>query len=246
MRYFIDISYFGKNFHGWQIQENAKTIQSEIDEGISKIFKQKIKIIGSGRTDTGVHAISQVAHFDYDNKIEEDFLYRINAILPPDISLNSLREVRNNVSARFDAISREYIYKLHTKKTPFLNDLSLFYKMNININILNEACLSLLNFTDFKSFSKVKTDVNNYNCKINYAKFEKINQNYIFKISSNRFLRGMVRTIVGTLLEINENKKSINMLEEIISKKDRKLAGPSVPAHGLYLTKVIYKPEIYI
>ena len=119
MRYFIDISYIGKNFHGWQIQENAKTIQSNVDVAISKLFKKDIQTVGSGRTDTGVHALSQVAHFDYGKEINNDFIYRVNSILPNDISINSIRVVRDNVSARFDAISREYIYKIHTFKSPF-------------------------------------------------------------------------------------------------------------------------------
>ena len=144
MRYFIDISYIGKNFHGWQIQENAKTIQSNVDVAISKLFKKDIKTVGSGRTDTGVHALSQVAHFDYGKEINNDFIYRVNSILPNDISINSIRVVRDNVSARFDAISREYIYKIHTFKSPFLNHLSFYYKTTIDLDLINEACSRLM------------------------------------------------------------------------------------------------------
>lgn len=246
MRYFIDISYFGKNYHGWQTQENAITIQEIIDKSLSTILKADIKSLGSGRTDTGVHAMSQIAHFDFNGNIIEDFLYRINSLLPRDISINSINGVKENVSARFDAISREYIYKIHTKKSPFLNDYSYYYKRDIDIELMNKACDIIKKFNDFQTFSKVKTDVNNYNCNVSYAAIEKENNSYFFKVTSNRFLRGMVRAIVGTLFEINENKIEIDLLEDIIIKKERKLAGPSVPAHGLYLNKVSYEEDIYL
>jgi len=246
VRFFIEISYHGKNYHGWQIQENASTIQEEIDNAISLLLKKKIKTMGSGRTDTGVHAISQVAHFDYDKPIDNSFLYRINSFLSSDISINSIKKVKENISARFDAISREYIYKIHCVKSPFLNDRSLFYPKEINVSLINDACKVLIDHSDFKTFSKVKTDVNNYNCNVSYAAIEKENNSYFFKVTSNRFLRGMVRAIVGTLFEINENKIEIDLLEDIIIKKERKLAGPSVPAHGLYLNKVLYEEDIYL
>ena len=246
MRYFIDISYFGKNYHGWQTQENAITIQEIIDKSLSTILKADIKSLGSGRTDTGVHAMSQVAHFDFNGNIIEDFLYRINSLLPRDISINSINGVKENVSARFDAISREYIYKIHTKKSPFLNDYSYYYKRDIDIELLNKACDIIKKFKDFQTFSKVKTDVNNYNCNVSYAAIEIKNNSYFFKVTSNRFLRGMVRALMGTLFEINENKIELEFLEDIIIKKERKLAGPSVPAHGLYLNKVLYEEDIYL
>ncbi len=246
MRYFIDVSYSGKNYHGWQTQENAITIQEIIDNSLSTILKTEIKTLGSGRTDTGVHAISQVAHFDYDDNLLDNFLYRINSLLPSDISINSINGVKENISARFDAISREYIYKIHTKKSPFLNNYSFYYKRDIDIELLNKACDIIKEFKDFQTFSKVKTDVNNYNCNISYAAVEKENNSYFFKVTSNRFLRGMVRAIMGTLFEINEDKIQLELLEDIIIKKDRKLAGPSVPAHGLYLNKVSYKEDIYL
>jgi tRNA pseudouridine38-40 synthase len=246
VRYFIDISYFGKNYHGWQIQENAITIQEILDKSLSTILKTEIKSLGSGRTDTGVHAMSQVAHFDFNGNIIENFLYRINSLLPSDISINSINRVKENISARFDAISREYIYKIHIKKSPFLNDYSYYYKRDIDIELLNKACDIIKKFKNFQTFSKVKTDVNNYNCNVSYAAIEKENNSYFFKVTSNRFLRGMVRAIMGTLFEINENKIELEFLENIIIKKKRKLAGPSVPAHGLYLNKVLYEEDIYL
>jgi|TARA_B100000902_G_C27265923_1_gene893501 tRNA pseudouridine38-40 synthase len=246
VRYFIDISYFGKNYHGWQTQENAITIQQIVDKSLSTILKKEIKSLGSGRTDAGVHAISQIAHFDFNGKIIDNFLYRINSLLPKDISINSINIVKENVSARFDAISREYIYKIHTKKSPFLNDYSYHYSKDIDIELLNKACDIIKNHKDFQTFSKVKTDVNNYNCNISFAAIEKENNSYFFKVTSNRFLRGMVRAIMGTLFEVNENKIELELLDNIIIKKERKLAGPSVPARGLYLNKVLYKEDIYL
>ena len=246
MKVALGVEYFGKNYHGWQTQENAITIQEILDKSLSTILKTEIKSLGSGRTDTGVHAISQVAHFDFNGNIIENFLYRINSLLPSDISINSINGVKENVSARFDAISREYIYKIHTKKSPFLNDYSYYYKRDIDIELLNKACDIIKKFKDFQTFSKVKTDVNNYNCNVSYAAIEKENNSYFFKVTSNRFLRGMVRAIMGTLFEINENKSELEFLEDIIIKKERKLAGPSVPAHGLYLNKVLYEEDIYL
>ena len=175
--------------------------------------------MGSGRTDTGVHAISQVAHFDYDKPIDNSFLYRINSFLSSDISINSIKKVKENISARFDAISREYIYKIHCVKSPFLNDRSLFYPKEINVSLINDACKVLIDQSDFKTFSKVKTDVNNYNCQISRAEIKKEGYNYYFTISSDRFLRGMVRAIMGTMIQINEEKLSVESLEDIILKK---------------------------
>ncbi len=246
MRFFIEISYFGKNFHGWQIQENASTIQEEVDNALSTLLKIKIKTLGSGRTDSGVHALNQVAHFDYHKLLDESFLYRLNAVLSKDIAINSIKKVKDDVNARFDAISREYIYKIHSIKSPFLNDRSLFYPKKISMDLINDACAILLKHTDFKTFSKVKTDVNNYNCQISKAEIKKEGYNYYFTISSDRFLRGMVRAIMGTMIKINEGKISLDTLNEIILKQNRKYGGPSVPAHGLYLSKVLYDKEIYI
>lgn len=224
MRYFIDISYFGKNYHGWQIQENAITIQEILDKSLSTILKTEIKSLGSGRTDTGVHAMSQVAHFDFNGNIIENFLYRINSLLPSDISINSINRVKENISARFDAISREYIYKIHIKKSPFLNDYSYYYKRDIDIELLNKACDIIKKFKNFQTFSKVKTDVNNYNCNVSYAAIEKENNSYFFKVTSNRFLRGMVRAIMGTLFEINENKIELEFFRGYYYKKREKIS----------------------
>ena len=245
MRYFIDISYNGKNYHGWQIQKNAVTVQSTIQDVISKILGKTTDIVGSGRTDTGVHAKSQVAHFDVNKEVDNDFIYRVNAFLPQDISINSVNQVVDNSHARFDAISREYIYKIHDLKSPFLDGLSTFYNKKINMDLINEACSTIMKNSDFQSFSKVKTEVKNFNCIISHASIRRKNNFYLFKFCANRFLRGMVRALVGTLLQLNEGKINLKEFKLIFEKKNREYAGPSAPPYGLYLNKVNYNSDIF-
>ena len=245
MRYFIDISYNGKNYHGWQIQKNAVTVQSTIQDVISKILGKSTDIVGSGRTDTGVHAKSQVAHFDVNKEVDNDFIYRVNAFLPQDISINSVTKVVDNSHARFDAISREYIYKIHDLKSPFVDGLSTFYNKKINMDLINEACSTIMKNLDFQSFSKVKTEVKNFNCTISHASIRRKNNFYLFKFCANRFLRGMVRALVGTLLQLNEGKINLKEFKLIFEKKNREYAGPSAPPYGLYLNKVNYNSDIF-
>ena len=245
MRYFIDISYNGKNYHGWQIQKNAVTVQSTIQGVISKILGKSTDIVGSGRTDTGVHAKSQVAHFDVNKEVDNDFIYRVNAFLPQDISINSVNQVVDNSHARFDAISREYIYKIHDLKSPFVYGLSTFYNKKINMDLINEACSTIMKNSDFQSFSKVKTEVKNFNCIISHASIRRKNNFYLFKFCANRFLRGMVRALVGTLLQLNEGKINLKEFKLIFEKKNREYAGPSAPPYGLYLNKVNYNSDIF-
>ena len=245
MRYFIDISYNGKNYHGWQIQKNAVTVQTTIQDVISKILGKSTDIVGSGRTDTGVHAKSQIAHFDVNKEVNNDFIYRVNAFLPQDISINSVNQVVDNSHARFDAISREYIYKIHDLKSPFLDGLSTFYNKKINMDLINEACSTIMKNSDFQSFSKVKTEVKNFNCIISHASIRRKNNFYLFKFCANRFLRGMVRALVGTLLQLNEGKINLKEFKLIFEKKNREYAGPSAPPYGLYLNKVNYNSDIF-
>ena len=245
MRYFIDISYNGKNYHGWQIQKNAVTVQSTIQDVISKILGKSTDIVGSGRTDTGVHAKSQVAHFDVNKEVDNDFIYKVNAFLPQDISINSVNQVVDNSHARFDAISREYIYKIHDLKSPFVDVMSTFYNKKINMDLINEACSTIMKNSDFQSFSKVKTEVKNFNCTISHASIRRKNNFYLFKFCANRFLRGMVRALVGTLLQLNEGKINLKEFKLIFEKKNREYAGPSAPPYGLYLNKVNYNSDIF-
>ena len=242
MRYFIFISYLGTNYHGWQIQENALSIQYILNNSLSTVLKQDIKTVGSGRTDTGVHALNQVAHFDLNQVIDNnEFLYKINSILPNDISVNKIITVKDDFHARFDAVERRYIYKINLKKSPFLYGLTYHYKNKINLSVLNKASKIIVSNDNFKSFCKSKSDVKNYICNLIYAKWKKgDNDTVVFEISSDRFLRGMVRAIVGTMLMLNEGKINLSGFKKIILNNDRRNAGSSVFPGGLYLKEVLY------
>ena len=246
MRYFIEISYRGTNYCGWQKQNNARTVQEEIEKAISTILKTDIKITASGRTDAGVHASQQFAHFDTTSVIDsENLSYRLNAFLSRDIAIRNIFKVKKDAHARFDAQERSYEYHVHTKKNPFQNGVSNFYKTNVDIETMNKACSYLLGKQDFECFSKVKTDVNNFFCDIKSCKWEQEGDLYVFKITANRFLRNMVRAIVGTLLEIGENKYKPENIVEIIKSRSRQNAGRSVSAEGLFLCKVVYPNNIF-
>lgn len=246
-RYFIELSYNGKNYHGWQVQNNAFTVQEEIEKGLSTLLKTPISIMGSGRTDTGVHATQQFAHFDSPSVLDKvEFLKKINGILSPEIAIRDIRLVQPDAHARFDAISRSYIYKITLTKNPFFKDSHwLFYK-SLDIEKLNEAADILKEYTDFESFSKVHTDVNTFLCQLFEAKWEQNGQELLFNITANRFLRGMVRAIVGTLVEVGSGKLSTEDFRKIIESKNRKSAKAAAPAQGLYLCKVIYPDSIFI
>ncbi|TDN81835.1 tRNA pseudouridine(38-40) synthase [Salegentibacter sp. 24] len=246
MRYFLELAYFGKAYHGWQNQPNAISVQQEIEKSLAIVFQHKIDIVGAGRTDAGVHAKQIFAHFDVDKEIErEAFAFKLNSLLPADIALKSIFKVKPDAHARFDASSRSYQYVIVQQKDPFLEDRSYFLKNKLDVEKMNRAAEILKDYTNFKCFSKSKTDVKTYNCKISEAIWKSENQVLVFHISADRFLRNMVRAIVGTLLEIGFGKRPIESMHEIIKSKDRSRAGTSVPAKALYLTRVTY-PEIAI
>ncbi len=243
MRYFIECSYRGTRYSGWQIQENANTVQAEIEKGLSILLNKTISIMGSSRTDAGVHAIQQVAHFDVENEIlnPENLGYRLNKILPYDISIRRIYPVKDDYHCRFEAISRRYEYHISPLKNPFQKDLYYEFNHDLNIELMNEGCQVLFQHIDFECFSKIKTDVNTFNCTIMEASWEKReNEILVFQIKANRFLRGMVRAIVGTLLEVGSGKLSVDDFEQIILSKNRKNAGRAVPAEGLFLMEVNY------
>ncbi len=241
MRYFLELSYDGTPYHGWQRQPNAVSIQEVLENALSIILRVKTEIVGAGRTDTGVHAKQIMAHFDYHDSLDyDDFRYKLNSILPTQIAVQCLYKVRDDAHARFDAVSRSYEYYMHTQKDPFVSNRSYYFKKPLDVDLMNEAAKLLLNYTNFKCFSKSKTDVKTYNCTITEAIWERNEDHLVFKITANRFLRNMVRAIVGTLVEIGLQKLDVNDLIEIIKSEDRSRAGYSVPAHGLYLTKVEY------
>ena len=242
MRYFIEISYLGTNYHGWQSQPNAITIQEITENCLSKILNNPVKLVAAGRTDAGVHAKQMYAHFDSDMKINDikSFEHKVNSFLPKDIVVRKLIFVNDNAHARFDALYREYEYHISLIKNPFEIDKAYFFKKSLDIKKMNKCCNIMLQYTNFKSFSKSKTDVKTYDCKIYEAEWM-LNENYlIFKIKADRFLRNMVRAIVGTLIEIGLGKITEEEFKLIIEKKDRQLAGFSVPAHALFLKKIDY------
>ncbi len=244
MRLFVYISYKGTNYHGWQFQNNATSVQQEITESLQTLLRNKsLSIIGSGRTDAGVHAKQQVFHVDIPDGTEiENFLFRLNGILQNDIIVNHIDIVPANAHARFDAIRRSYEYHLRLKKTPFGENEYYYHRNPLDFEAMNEASKYLLGEQDFKSFSRVKTEVNNFICTITKAEWQVEGTKAIFHISANRFLRSMVRSIVGTLLEVGEGKTNPEEVKKIIEKRDRRVAGRSVPPQGLYLCKVEYPP----
>jgi tRNA pseudouridine38-40 synthase len=243
MRYLIECSYRGSKFHGWQIQPNATTVQECIEKGLSMVLKEKIEITGSSRTDTGVHAAQQFAHFDFGKVIEnpDRILNSLNGILSKDIAIHQIKLVSNEFHSRFDAIHRRYIYRIQQKKTPFDYETSYFFKSELNIDLMNKAGVLMKRYIDFQCFSKVKTDVQTFNCKIDFAYWEQQEQTLLFHIKADRFLRGMVRAIVGTMIEIGAERLSLPDFEQIIVSKNRNFAGRAVPPEGLTLVEVGYK-----
>lgn len=241
MRYFIEFAYNGKNYHGWQSQPNAASVQETLGKAISVILRSEIELMGAGRTDTGVHAKQMFAHFDTEETLESDFLVaKLNSYLPKDIVIYRIIQVSEEAHARFDAVKRTYEYHIHTYKNAFENESSWYVFQNLDIEKMNSAAKMLFDFQDFQCFSKVNTDVKTYNCKIIEANWQQKGEKLIFTIAADRFLRNMVRAIVGTLVEIGSGKKELEDFKNIIESKDRTQAGTSVPAHGLYLTKVEY------
>ena len=246
MRYFIDLSYNGANFHGWQIQPNATTVQSVLNDCLTVLLKEDINCVGAGRTDTGVHAKQMIAHFDYDKIFNiDDLVFKLNAFLPKDIAIRSIKKVKIDAHARFDAVKRTYIYKITTFKNVFENDKSFYFKNQLNLELMNKACSIMMAYNDFESFSRTNSDVKTFICNISEANWTQKSDDIKFKISSDRFLRNMVRAIVGTMIEIGSNKISLNKFEEIIQSKDRSMAGASAPSAGLYLTQIQYLKSIY-
>ncbi len=247
MRYLFEISYLGTNYHGWQIQDNALSVQQVINEKLHLLLKEDIRTTGSGRTDTGVHALKQYFHMDIEKPIDlKDFMFHLNAVLPDDIAIHSIRPVRDDVSARFDAVSRSYVYKILRTKNPFMKNMAYRYNVPINMEEMEKATRLLFGKQDFQSFSKVKTNVNNFICEIFDARWKQEDDILYFYIKANRFLRGMVRSIVGTLLMAGEGKIAPEDVRNVINRKDRKAAGRAVPACGLYLSEIQYPENIFI
>jgi tRNA pseudouridine38-40 synthase len=248
-RYFIRISYLGSKYHGWQIQSNAPSVQSFLNEKLSMLIGEAISVTGAGRTDAGVHASCYFVHFDSlqpDLAGNKDLIYHLNAVLPSDIAIYAISPVKPDAHARFSALSRTYEYHLHTLKDPFLEGLSLFYNRPLNMESLQEACYVLKETEDFKSFSKNHSDVQNYLCRIFEAEWTILGHRIIYRVSANRFLRNMVRAMVGTMLDLGTGKISLQEFRQIIQSRSRSMAGKSVPPHGLYLSDIKYPEGIFL
>jgi tRNA pseudouridine38-40 synthase len=241
LRYFIELSYCGKKYHGWQIQPDAVSVQEKLNNALSTIFQENIEVVGAGRTDTGVHASQMFAHFDIEKDLKNDIVFKLNSILPNDIAVHQVFLVDDQKHARFDALSRSYEYKIWLGRNPFMLDFSWqIHSQRPNVVLMNEASQLLLNYTNFQTFSKVKTEVYTFNCDVTEAFWELKENELTFYISANRFLRNMVRAIVGTLVDVGLGKISVDDFKAIIESKNRGNAGLSVPAKGLFLTKIKY------
>lgn len=245
MRYFIELSYNGKAYHGWQNQPNEISVQQVLEEALSVLLQEKIEVVGAGRTDTGVHASQMFAHFDVELEIDiSNLVYKLNAFLPSDIAVHDIFKVKDDAHARFAAISRTYHYKISNTKNVFTNDFAYRLQLPLDTVKMNEACKILLQYKDFQCFSKSNTDVKTYHCNIKKAEWVEEHNELTFIITADRFLRNMVRAIVGTMINIGLGKIQVKDLIAIIESKNRSEAGYSVPAHGLYLKHIVYPDSI--
>lgn len=248
-RYFIYLAYNGEKYCGWQTQPNGSSVQETIENALAILLRASIPIVGAGRTDAGVHARLMIAHFDYEHdNLDLDLLTKkLNRLLPRDISIFKVVEVKTDAHARFDATSRLYKYYITTSKDPFMHHLKYKVHGELDLEAMNKCANILFDYEDFTSFSKLHTDVKTNNCEIMLAYWERCSEtDYVFTIKANRFLRNMVRSIVGTLLEAGRSKLDESGMRRIIEAKDRAQAGSSVPAHALFLEEIEYTNEIFI
>ncbi len=239
-RYFIELSYDGALFGGFQIQQNKATVQGELEKALETLYRVPISLTGASRTDAGVHAYQNFLHFDTELAILPKHIYNLNAILPNSVVVKGIYQVPDEAHSRFDAIKRAYIYRLHTQKNPFSEGRSWYYPFPINLDLMQEAADSLLTYTDFESFSKKNTTVNTFQCTITKAQWTRSGTDIQFEIHSNRFLRGMIRGLVGTMMQVGRGQISIANWHEIVASKDEQRVDFSTPAFGLYLSEINY------
>lgn len=245
MRYFSELSYLGKNYHGWQAQPDAISVQQVVQKAMSIVLRKPTEVVAAGRTDAGVHATQMFIHFDTELELDSNiYCYKINALLPKDIAFHTIFKVNDQAHTRFDALKRSYQYKVLQGRSPFNIETHWQVYRPLNIEAMNKAARFLLDYKDFKCFSKTKTDVRTYNCTITRAEWVQHNNELIFHISADRFLRNMVRAIVGTLYKIGQGRMEPEEIKKIIESRDRSNAGTSVPAHGLFLTEIKYPENI--
>lgn len=242
MRYFITFSYDGTAYHGWQIQPHSVTVQEELQKALSTLMRKPMEVVGAGRTDTGVHARKMIAHFDHDEVLDcPQLVYKLNKLLPRDIAVQHVEPVADDMHARFSAKSRTYHYYVHLDKNPFLRSYSWQVYGNPDFELMNCAARVLMEYKDFTSFSKVNTDTKTNDCTITEARWDRVGEDqWRFTVTANRFLRNMVRAIVGTLMEVGRGRMTIEQLRSVIEAKDRCRAGDSVPGNALFLVEVRY------
>lgn len=242
MRYFITFSYDGTAYHGWQIQPHSVTVQEELQKALSTLMRKPMEVVGAGRTDTGVHARKMIAHFDHDEVLDcSQLVYKLNKLLPRDIAVQHVEPVADDMHARFSAKSRTYHYYVHLEKNPFLRSYSWQVYGNPDFELMNRAARVLMEYKDFTSFSKVNTDTKTNDCTITEARWDRVGEDqWRFTVTANRFLRNMVRAIVGTLMEVGRGRMTIEQLRSVIEAKDRCRAGDSVPGNALFLVEVLY------
>ena len=245
MRYFLEVSYKGTRYAGFQVQKNANTIQGEIEKALAIILKVRVELTGASRTDAGVHARQNFFHFDISQNFDTRAVYNINALLPTDIVVKAITPVDPDIHCRFTATSREYNYYITSQKDPFNNDTSWFYPYAIDIDLLNQAASMLFSVSDFTSFSKRNTQVFTHDCAITKSNWTLEENKLIYNVASNRFLRGMVRGLVGTMLLVGRKKINSTTFQNIINSKDCTKANFATPAHGLFLEKVSYPPNVF-
>jgi tRNA pseudouridine38-40 synthase len=243
-RYFLEVSYKGTNFSGFQVQANAVTIQEEIEKAFRILQKDELVLTGSSRTDAGVHALQNFFHFDYDKPIHAHFIYKMNAIISDDIVIKKLIPVKADAHCRFDAISREYKYFIYRRKDPFMKDRGYFYPYKLDLEKMQQAAEMIKVYQDFTSFSKRKTQVKSFICDIQQSEWQLEDGTILYYVQADRFLRGMVRALVATMLLVGRGKISVDQFQKIIKQKDSTQAYFAVPAHGLFLVAVNY-PENY-
>lgn len=244
MRYFIEVGYKGTRYAGFQVQQNANTIQSELERALQTVFRSQIELTGSSRTDAGVHALQNFFHFDVPAAINTEALYNVNALLPADIVARALFTVSDDVHCRFAATARSYAYYIKQKKDPFFTETAWFYPYVVDVEILNQAALILMEHTNFAAFSKKNTQVKTFNCTLLHSKWETDGDKLIYRVTGNRFLRGMVRALVGTMLLAGRKKISLQQFQDVIISGDNTRASFASPAHGLFLEKVFYPDGI--
>lgn len=243
-RYFLELAYKGTHYSGFQSQENVTTIQSEVEKAFLILQKTPVIMTGSSRTDAGVHALQNFFHFDFEETINPQFIYKMNAILPRDIVLKSLTEVAPDAHCRFDALSREYNYYLYRGKDPFMEDRGYYFPYRLDIERLNEAAAILKEYTDFTSFSKRNTQVKTFQCHLFDSHWAASGNQLIYTVRANRFLRGMVRALVATMLKVGTGRLSLDEFRQVIELRDCTKASFASPGHGLFLVKVAFPPQL--